>query len=142
MSYRATTLSVSKIVEVDETINDGDLVDFIAMANDITTEVCGLAGYTEDRLARIETLLAAHFYCCLRDRRKKSTSAGPVSKSLDSNTDLGFDMTAHGQMAKVLDTKGGLAKLDQNTKDGFGVTEVGITWLGSCRPRRTYPWLC
>lgn len=131
---RTTKALIEKIIDVDaEIIPDDDAMEpFILMANELVTEVCtGDAGpttaYTDDRLELIERWLAAHFYTN-RDPRTKSEKAGSVSESYQTQIDLGFDSSHYGQTAMRLDTNGGLAKLNEDTK--AGKPRVGVAWLG------------
>lgn len=133
---RTTAPQVKGIIETDATIIvvDADLDPFIEVANELVTEKCtGDAGpdpaYTATRLELIERWLAAHFYA-IRDPRTTNEKAGPVGAAYESKVDLGLDLTRYGQQAKILDTNGGLATLDQATKDGKRRT-VGASWLGT-----------
>ena len=132
---RTTASEVQTIIETDPSIIvvDADLDPFIAVANELVTELCtGTAGptpvYTATRLELIERWLSAHFYA-IRDPRTTSESAG-VSASYESQVDLGLALSRYGQQAKLLDTHGGLASLDNQTKKGLTRT-VGVTWLGT-----------
>lgn len=118
---RTDATLVAGIVEVDGTIN---LDPFILAANEIVTEVCavatkedGSAWHTEARLTVIETWLAAHFYCIL-DPRADMEHAGSVSVRYQYKVDLGLNVTTYGQQAILLDTSGGLAKLNEDLKKG------------------------
>ena len=120
-----TSELVQKIIETDVTI---DLTPFILVANELVTECCGDSGYDDSRLELIERFLAAHFYTN-RDPRVTSEGVGGVSVSYQSAIALGFDGSSYGQSAIRLDTKGGLAALNEQSKKGFKPT-VGVTWLG------------
>lgn len=133
---RTTKTLIEEIIEVDASIipNDAAMLPFITMANEIVTEVCtGAAGptvaYSDDRLTLIETWLAAHFYTN-RDPRAKSEGAGGVTASYESQIALGFGSSLFGQTAMRIDTNGGLAKLDADSKKG-GKPRVGVSWLGT-----------
>jgi len=132
---RTTKAEIEAIIEVDTTIvpDDAAMLPFITIANELVTECCtGDAGpstpYGDGRLALIECWLAAHFYT-VRDPRAKSETAGPVSASYQSETDLGFDASHYGQNAMRLDTHGGLAELNFNSKKGKAT--VGGFWAGT-----------
>jgi hypothetical protein len=127
MAARTTDANVRAIIETDEDITD--LSPFIDMANELTTECCGDAGYSDSRLEYIERLLAAHFYC-LRDTRFRQERAGSVGATYDTKLDLFLGHTHHGQMAMIMDTAGGLAKLMEDTKDG-GKVAANMLWLGT-----------
>jgi len=126
MAARTNDSNVRAIIESDSTITD--LEPFITMANELVTECCGDAGYTDTRLELIERLLAAHFYC-LRDMRAKMERAGSVSQEYDTKLDLYFAHTHHGQMALMMDTNGGLAELQAEAKEGAKVA-ANMLWLG------------
>lgn len=128
MPYRTTPELIAQIIEVDEEI---DLDAFILSANELVTEICEPAGYTDDRLELIERWLAAHFYC-MNDPRASFEKAGRVSTSYESKPDLGFNLSKYGQMAMRLDTSGGLAALDRKTNSmkGNSVGTPRVYWLG------------
>lgn len=122
---RTTSSNVEGIIEVDVTIS---LDPFILVANELVTEVCSDAGYTEERLELIERWLAAHFYCT-RDPRASREQAGPVAQSLQSVIDLGLNNSHYGQTALLLDTAGGLAALNKAAQKGK--LTASVTWLGN-----------
>jgi len=131
---RTTAELIEGILEVDETI--GSLDPFIAVANELVTEVCAAAevtpAYSESRLTLIETWLGAHFYC-QRDPRFASEKAGPVSANYQYKLGLNLANTHYGQMAMSLDTFGGLAQLSKNVEEGKKKFTAGITFIGgSC----------
>lgn len=82
-------------------------------------------------LKEIETWLAAHFYG-LRDAQYQSKSTGGASATFQGQTGLCLDLTWWGQTAKILDTTGYLAKLDQEAKGGKRV--ASMQWLGTTAP--------
>lgn len=109
---RTTLDLLKKIIDVssDETAEQA-----ITDANDLVTEVCGGAGYTDGRLESIERYLAAHFYT-VYDPRAVSGGAGGASESYQSAVAVGFDSSHYGQMAMRLDTAGGLAAINAKAK--------------------------
>ena len=132
---RTTATQVKDIIETDPSIIavDADLDPFILVANELVTEVCtGTNGpttaYTATRLELIERWLAAHFYA-IRDPRATSESAG-VSASYESAVDLGMSLTRYGQQARLLDTNGGLSRLDAQIKRG-AARKVSLSWIGT-----------
>lgn len=150
---RTTTSEVSALIEVDDTI---DLTQFIDMANELTTEACdpyylattppagfvpatpppGYAAYTAHRLLLIERMLSAHFYT-VRDPRTSHEHVGPLSVSYQGKIDLGLDSSIYGQNAMRLDTRGGLALMNNRMKKTFGSINLpaGVYHLGTS-PRR------
>lgn len=126
---RTTSVAVAKLVEVDE---DFDLEQFIDVANELVTEVCVPAGYSDHRLELIERWLSAHFYQIL-DQGTVAEKVGSIRQQFKSKVDLGFDVTHYGQQVMRLDTAGGLARLNNRIKKGLGSVNLpaGIRWLGS-----------
>jgi len=133
---RTTLALVSGIIEVDASIvaDEAAFAPFASIANELVTEACtGDNGpdtdYTDARLILVETWLAAHFYTN-RDPRVTQEKASSVSQSVQSKVDLGLATSHYGQTAMRLDTNGGLAKLNAQTKKG-GKPTVGVAWLGT-----------
>jgi hypothetical protein len=129
---RTTASAVKKIIEVDTSIIavDADLDPFLETANALVTEMCtGSNGpataYLAARLELIERWLTAHFYA-IRDPRAKSEKAGSVGVTYQGKVDYNLALTSYGQQAMMLDTNGGLARLDK----GKGVS-VSVLWLGT-----------
>jgi hypothetical protein len=124
---RTTPELVAGIIEVDS-VSIPDLTPFIDVANAIVTEVCVPEEYDDTRLELIERWLSAHVYA-LRDPRTSSESAG-VRLPTNSTYGMNFQGTSYGQMALLLDTKGGLAALSKRTENGKKAI-VGVTYLGT-----------
>jgi hypothetical protein len=124
---RTTAILVGAIIEVDETI---DLDPFIAVANELVTEICSDSGYSAERLELIERWLSAHFYTN-RDPRASEEKAGPVSAVYQSKVDLNLSTSHYGQTAMTLDTKGGLAALNASIIKGRIKRALTVTWLGT-----------
>lgn len=124
---RTTPELVGGIIEVDASIS---LDPFILPANELVTEVCSDAGYTDERLELIERYLSAHFYT-LRDPRPVQERAGPVQEQHQSKVDLFLSTSHYGQMAMILDTAGGLADLNAEIAKGRIKRTLSVTWLGT-----------
>lgn len=129
---RTTATNIKKIIEVDTTIvpADADFIPFIDTANEIVTEMCtGTNGpatkYTDTRLELIERWLAAHFYA-IRDPRAKSEKAGSVGINYQGKVDLNLSVTTYGQQAMMIDTHGGLSKLNSGKSPA-----AAVLWLGT-----------
>ena len=122
---RITDSDVEGVIAVDDSI---DLTPFITVANELVTELCTDSGYTDARLALVETWLAAHCYA-IRDNPVSMEKAGSVNVSYQYKVDLALDQTRHGQMAMLIDTAGNLAKLNQRIKEGESAT-VSLNWHG------------
>lgn len=135
MAVRTNATNVKAIIEVDSSIivSDSDLDAFITTANELVTEICtGTTNgptpvYTATRLELIERWLTAHFYA-IRDPRAKSEKAGSVGVSYRGKTDLNLALTHYGQQAMMLDTNGGLSRLDK----GKGLTAT-VLWAGTAK---------
>ena len=67
-----------------------------------------------------------------RAESPRSTARGAkgVTEKKQSKVDLGFDSSHYGQTAMRLDTAGGLAALNEQTKKGRRAL-VSISWLGT-----------
>jgi len=124
MSVRTTDELVEEIIEVDSTIS---LTPFIAVANELVTELCTDSDYSSSRLLLIETWLAAHFYA-IRDPRIESEKAGSVSEKRAIKIGLNLQQTTYGQQAMLLDTSGNLAALNKGMDTGKRTPSV--TWAG------------
>ena len=135
MAVRTSYAAVGGIIELDASIipDAASFLPFITAASAFVDECCtGDAGpsvaYTDERLELIERWLSAHIYTN-RDPRMVNERAGSVSGSYQSKVDLGFDTSHYGQTAMRLDTNGGLAKLNEDTKKGKPA--IGVIWLGT-----------
>jgi hypothetical protein len=129
MMARINEADVQAIMSVKSSITD--LSPFIAAASSLVTEKCVGVGYDDDRLALIETWLAAHFVA-IRDPRLSSQSVGGAGGSYQGQTTMMLSATTYGQQAMLLDTAGALSVLNENTTRGRSPV-VGITWLGTER---------
>ena len=125
---RTDATEINKIIETDETVS---LTPFIIAASQLVEAKCAVfPEYTSDELKNIETWLAAHFYTVL-DPRAVQEQAGSVQVTYQSKVDLGLNTSHYGQMAKLLDYRGGLAGLENDQKDNKGPVTVGINWVGT-----------
>lgn len=123
---RTTEAAVGKLIELSPSV---DITPFIETANVLVTDCCGAAGYTADRLELIERWLTCHFYQ-IREQQVESEKAGSVSQKFRGKVDLLLNLTHYGQQAMVMDSKGGLAKLNKQLTDG-AVAKIGVTYLGT-----------
>ena len=126
MAIRTTDAKVAGVIEVD---SDIDLTPFIAVANELVTEVCSDSGYTDARLVQIETWLAAHFYG-VRDQQVASEQAKGVRVDYQYKIGLMLMQTKQGQTAMMLDTDGNLAALSKRMEEGKSGT-IGVSWMGT-----------
>lgn len=123
---RTTSAAVALIIEVDDDIS---LAPFIEIANAFVTECCSTDDYDATRLELIERWLAAHCYT-VRDMRAEAEGAKGMTEKKQSKVDLGFDSSHYGQTAMRLDTAGGLAALNEQTKRGRRAL-IDVSWLGT-----------
>lgn len=130
---RTTAALVAKIIEVD--VEGVDLDAFIDPANEMVTEVCGAVatGYSPSRLELIERWLSAHFFTVLSPRPVRERVSTLVTEYMHK-VDLGLDTSHYGQMAMRLDTKGGLALLNNSMKTQKGILSGGTTTGGALTP--------
>lgn len=132
--YRTTQALVQGIITTQKGV---DLTPFIATANEITTDICGVYpvpysdGYVGSRMELIERWLSAHFYSIF-DMQLSHAKAGTVAVGYQYKIDLGLKCTMYGQQAIMLDTGGGLAAYD-NTAMTKRKINVSIGWLGRKR---------
>lgn len=131
---RTTLTLVSQIITIEEDFTEEVFeAAFIAPANELVTEVCasvlndstGLPYYSDVRLELIERWLSAHFYAILSPRALNER-AGSVGETIESKVDLNLSVTRYGQQAMVLDTQGGLKRI--NSTRSF---KPNIIWLGT-----------
>lgn len=124
-----TTASLVRGVNV-EVGTDADLDPFIDAANELVTELCTASGYSDERLVKIETWLAAHFFS-MDEPRNSRERVGGIAVSTEGKLDLMFDNSRFGQHAKLLDTAGNLAALEVRIKKGLRRIVPGIRWMGT-----------
>lgn len=138
---RTTATAVKGIIT---TVVSANLDPYIDSANELVTEVCAsqlaadgvTAFYSTARLELIERWLAAHFYTIF-DPRSASEKVSVITQRLQGKIDLGLDSSLYGQNAMRLDTKGGLAamnnamKKQEGTLAGRGTIVGGAYWMGT-----------
>ena len=129
MAVRTTDAKVKEIIDVDDSVS---LTPFIAISNQLVTEVCGGTDtiHTEERLTIIETWLAAHFYA-IRDNRLSAESLDFMEYRSEFQFKVGYDLrnTMYGQQVLIMDTSGGFAGLNNQATSGRVVGT--INWLGT-----------
>lgn len=123
-----TDVDVEAIVEVDEDVTT-TLAPFIAAAKVLLDAATVNSDYTEATYDLIHTWLSAHFYC-IRDNRRSSETADKVREEYQYKLGIGLDCTMYGQTAIMMDTEGGLAKINKENKNG-GKKSVSVTWVGT-----------
>lgn len=100
---------------VDPSIDeDEDLTIPIRSAHVLVWDICAqykkpLKPYTTERLALIESILAAHFFH-VRSPQASNEHAGPVSQGFQYYVHQDLRNTMFGQQAITVDTNGGLAQ--------------------------------
>lgn len=121
---RTSKPAVDKIIELDETINSGDIDFAMEAANALVDSVCLESGYSDALLELIERWLSAHFYA-IRDPRAEKESADDVDVTYQGETKTGLEHTSYGQQAMTLDYKGNLAAVNNNSKNAkFGKVSI------------------
>lgn len=138
---RTTPTLIQLTCDIDPTVANGNLQQFINSANELVTEICAPFPYTFERLQLIETWLAAAFYR-VWDRKAKSESVNGegagVAASYESSTTLMLFNSEEGQMAMLLDTYGGLSQMSVLMTKGMYRRRVGMKYVGGppCYPSR------
>lgn len=135
---------VRGIIAFDPSISD--LSPFIYAASELVAELCGQNAkfppcppYTKRRMSLITTWLAAHFLA-IRDPRYKQEQIGAASATYAIETAKNLDSTQYGQQAKLLDTFGNLAYIDEHPSKGRRA-RPRIGWLGKPQTRwYNYQW--
>lgn len=126
---RTTQSAVSLIIEIDPSVNGGDITPFIETASSLVDDVCAPLAYSDTKLELIERWLTAHFYS-VRDARTVSETVGPIAAKYEGQTALYLAHTRYGQQALMLDYKGGLAGLNRLPEQASRV-QVGLTYVGT-----------
>jgi len=93
---------------IDTSLSDEAVEDWIAAAADLVDEIDSRGSLDDDRLTRLERLVAQHFLSA-QDQRAESQSGASRSVSFQGETGMGFKATHYGQRALQLDPTGVLA---------------------------------
>jgi hypothetical protein len=129
---RVTDVDVRKMLTAPAA---ADLTEDIAAASGLVDDFCTASGYDDDKLRRIELWLSAHFVAVRYPRTTASSAGGVVSQQVQvPRLDFFLDNTSYGQQAIALDTKGNLARYNEQLKKG----RVGLpstSWVGCPRPK-------
>jgi len=128
---RTTRANMELVADIDATVDDTVIDAFITTANELVTECCSDSGYTSTRLELIERWLSCHFYQ-IQEQPALSEKAGSVSVRYMSKVDLHLKLTHYGQQALLLDTKGGLAQLNERMTKGKSAT-ASVLYAGKTR---------
>jgi hypothetical protein len=143
--YRTTSALVAGVNPgVDPSI---DLTPFIAIANQITTDVCGpfitgknsqgytvqvdtsyTDGFVGSKMELIERWLSAHFYA-VYDSQLAAAKAGSVAAQFQYKVALDLRNTQFGEQAMMLDTAQGLASLNNSNATKRKI-RIGGFWAG------------
>ncbi len=134
---RTTEELVRGVVEVDDAY---DLIPHIDNANYLVTAVCLPAGLSEAGMTRVETMLAAHFYCLMDPRINQEgadTAKAVYEGATSTSGGTGLSFTRYGQQALRFDTTGALAAFEQRCKTGkFGADTQILGPPRLCSERR------
>ena len=109
MATRITEAELKAIMST--TLTEEELSAFLPMANRMTTNVCGGAGYDSGTLKDIELNLAAHF-ASSRDPELEDEKIGDARAKYRGKTAMGLEFTRYGQNAMALDYKGKLKQVN------------------------------
>lgn len=116
-----------------------DLTPFMDAANILVTRLCagakkldGTSYYADSDLEMIERWLSCHFYKIPNPSDLVEQVSKDAQRTIESKVDLGLNVTRYGQMAKILDSAGGLASADLRSR----MRGWGAMWLGT-RPEDT-----
>lgn len=121
MATRITEAQIRELLpELDA---DVSLTTFMDTANLLVSEDLVGRGLSDERLARIELYLAAHF-AAVTTPNVQSESAG-VGESLRGSTGMGLQYTEFGQQAMLLDRTGTLATLNKGEHRRTGMMCFG-----------------
>lgn len=124
MALRSTQERVREVIGTSTKI---DVTPFLNIANRLVTYVVSLdsdGDLTSELQEDVETYLAAHFYA-IRDLQYSKKETGDANATFQGKTDMGLDSTLWGQMAKMIDVTGELARLGSRQK-----IKGTVTWLG------------
>jgi hypothetical protein len=111
---RTTDTLVRTVIDLDAAfVTDAHILT----ANELVTEVCVAAGYSDARLELIERWLSAHF-CAIHQQISASEGAGSVNQAFQFRLGLNLSVTMWGQQALILDTAMALAGLSKSAEDG------------------------
>lgn len=138
MAIRTNATAVLSLFDLTEdevdVIIDADTADaYIEAASSIIDDVCLESGYSDAKLELIERWLSAHFLAAIIERRGKSeavTGVAGVSTTYEGLTQMGFDYTPYGQHAKLLDTEGNLAALEETQQKAGKVFRATMLHIG------------
>jgi hypothetical protein len=127
---RTTPELVGTVIDLEE---GDDVVAYIDAASSLVEEVCTPLGYSDARLELIERWLGAHFFDINRPRARLQSvggGGGTLQEAYEPvTTNLWLNNTKYGQQAMLLDTKGGLAALNNSMK--LGGVKRSFIWLGT-----------
>lgn len=124
-----TTAELVQGILLDQFDEEDDLDPFIDAANGLVTAVCDASGYDSGYLEKIERWLSAHFYKVVK-RQEIREEVGTVRATYEGKVDLRLQVTEFGQQAMLLDYKGGLAAV--NNQSGSVLRgKASIDYLGS-----------
>lgn len=98
-----------------DTRRNPSLTPYVAAASSVVDRLVALAAergltITSEQATLVETWLAAHAHC-MSDQTYSSRSTQGASGSFHGQTGMYLDATKYGQMAKMLDPTGLLAKV-------------------------------
>ena len=124
---RTTPSAVADIFHQDADLDSNtDLQPFIAVATAFVDDIeAADASVSDDRLATVEQLVAAHL-ACLRYPRLSKKEIGPMAETREGESAMGLNATSYGQQAIALDPTGTLATVNAPSV-GFDVADGILT---------------
>ena len=141
MPFRTTAPLVQGIIKTKTGMS---LDPFIAAANSLTTNICGLANppYADagvgSTMELIERWLSAHSYTIF-DNPIARANVGRVGAGYQYKVDMCLDSSMYGQMALLLDTQGLLAAYSNTAKTKRRIY-LKMRWLGRRHCNDWEPW--
>lgn len=132
----AETTAERVLAIMTETVpDDYDMSLQLADTSELVEELCGGSGYTDSRMETIKRWLTAHFVS-IDIAQVQQDNISRLQSTVFGKVGLAFDQTRYGQQAKLFDTKGNLAALEngQEIIKKFPVGVDGLLYLG--RPKK------
>ena len=127
MAVRTDVATVRLYIETDAT--DAQITEYIALgSSDIDNAVALSTAFSNlgaTQHTQLETLLAAHYTACLRDRRAQEVEQGKTAVKWQGSAGMAYDATHYGQMALERDPTGTLEAIAKGTAGSMPTTVLG-----------------
>jgi len=112
-SYRVSQNEVRAIIDSDVV----DLLPFIAIADELTTEKLSGKGLSTTLLKEITRWLSAHFVAIRDPRTTEEKTGEAAAKFFLGKVGTGLDATPYGQQVKILDVTGTLNSMGKRASE-------------------------